>query len=122
MDNFFQSCPAKMEDGRLFTDYRSSQVREMEFKVQNGYVSENQTRTARIEHADKILHDQWNYLKQTVYCDTRPQCFHFSPTTLSTNQQNYEEIRNYNTKNPVKKCVNWCDNYQAIQQPCDRSN
>ena len=51
-DNFFHECPPMMDDGRLFTDYRSSQVREEVFKHKYCTLSQNAPRTFRIESAD----------------------------------------------------------------------
>jgi hypothetical protein len=50
MDNYFRGCPAVMSDGRLFTDYRSSQVREELFRHRNCVISENEARTLRIDN------------------------------------------------------------------------
>ena len=68
MDNYFLTCPAMMSDGRLFTDYRASQVREDVFKRNNKLATENDTRSFITKNGDRILNNQWNNITHTFLC------------------------------------------------------
>jgi hypothetical protein len=96
-----------MSDGRQFTDYRSSQVREELFKYNNFIVSENEGRTLRIENANDMLDNEWKELENKNLCHPNKQCYHHSPITKVTTVSNNEELLRYNgiipNKNPCPK-------------------
>ena len=75
-DNNFDECPAKMEDGRLATDYRSAQVREKYFEYKNCLGSENEARTFRINNAEQIMDNEWNYFVENKTCNPRQNVAH----------------------------------------------
>ena len=103
MDNYLHQCPPMMNDGRGFTDYRSSHVREEIFKNDNRCLSENEARMLRIENAEKIMDHEWNYLKNNKSCSSQKTSFHNSPTTRVTTVYNNAEILAYNGKSPVRE-------------------
>lgn len=104
MDNYFQQCPPMMNDGRLFTDYRSSQVREELFKYRNCLTSENEIRTLRIDNADEIMDSEWDRIRQTKSCFPRRNCYHGYPTTRTSTIYNNAELLAYNGVIPAPKC------------------
>lgn len=112
MDNYFRGCPAMMEDGRLFTDYRSSQVREELFRYKNCVVSENEARTLRIDNGETIMDDEWDHLRKTRSCFPREHCYHTHPTTRVTSAYNNAEILANNGLLPRPKCNVGCHDYR----------
>lgn len=117
MDNYFQECPPMMDDGRFLTDYRSSQVREELFRYKNCVPSENEARTFRIDNADQIMDDEWNYLRKEKSCMPEKKCFHKSPTTRVTTAYNNAEMLAYNGEIPAPSCDNDCYDYRLTSTP-----
>ena len=113
MDNFFQGCPPMMDDGRLFTDFRSSQVREEIFRQKNCVISENEARTLRIDDADAIMDNEWNYLRDTRSCFPQKNCFHKNLSTRVTTAYNNAELLAYNGDIPAPKCDVNCHDFRA---------
>jgi hypothetical protein len=113
MDNFFKGCPPMMDDGRLFTDYRSSQVREEIFREKNCAISENEARTIRIEKADDILDDEWDYLRKTRSCFPEKKCYYKNPMTRVTTAYNNAELLAYNGYIPAPECNIDCHDMRA---------
>jgi hypothetical protein len=101
-----------MNDGREFTDYRSSQVREEIFRYKNCLSSENETRTFRINNGDKIMDNEWNYLMKNKYCFPRKNCYHHNPKTLVSSTYNNGEVLAYNGIIAQPKCQNRCHHYR----------
>jgi hypothetical protein len=96
MNNHFQTCPPLMNDGRLFTDYRSSQIREAYFNHRNCVSTENAARTLRIDNADRILDAEWEFLSDKLACKHPRKQHHNSPTTKTTTELNNAELLAYN--------------------------
>jgi len=112
MDNYFQGCPPMMNDGRLFTDYRSSQVREELYRYNNCVRSENEARTLRIENANQQMDEEWEYLRDTRSCFPRKNCFHRHPSTRVTTNYNTAELLAYNGEIKPTKCGTDCSDYR----------
>jgi hypothetical protein len=112
-DNFFLECPPMMEDGRLFTDYRSSQVREEVFRHKHCVLSENEARTLRIEHADEIMDEEWEHIRDTKSCFPKKNCYHRHPRTRTSTAYNNAEILAYNGKLPSPPCEPGCHDYRV---------
>ena len=104
MDNYYQECPAMMNDSRGLTDYRSSQVREELFKYRNNLYNENETRTTRINNGEKIMVNEWTTLKDKRACFPKKKCFHLHPITNVTTAYNNMEMMAYNGDIPAPKC------------------
>jgi hypothetical protein len=113
MDNYFQTCPPMMDDGRLFTDYRSSQVREELFRYKNCVVSENEARTIRAENGDSILDNDYNITRDLKSCWVNTRCFHNNPITRVTTAYNNAELLACNGDIPAPKCNVGCYDYRA---------
>ena len=113
MDNYFQGCPPMMDDGRLFTDYRSSQVREELFRYNNCVASENESRTLRIDNAEDIMDRDWLQIRANKSCFPRRKCFHKNPTTRVTTAYNNAELLAYNGELPAPECNLDCYDYRA---------
>lgn len=117
MDNYFQGCPPMMDDGRLFTDYRSSQVREELFRYKNCLISENDARTFRIEKGMELMDKEWDYLKDIKSCFPRKNCFHKNATTRVTSAYNNAELLAYNGDLPAPKCNPRCYDFRMTSTP-----
>ena len=111
MDNYFHTFPALMSDGRLFTDYRSSAVREEEFKFKYCLGSENEARTFQIENADNLIDDEWNAY-QIFNQSVRKNCFHKNRSTRVTSVYNNAELLAYNGSIASPKCNSDCNDYR----------
>jgi hypothetical protein len=114
MDNYFTDCPAVMNDGRMFTDYRSSQVREEIFRQKHCVITENEARTLRIENGEQIMDDEWEYLKQNKSCYANVNtCYHNNPKTATSTIENNAELLAYNgvipmpPSPPTKNCADY---------------
>lgn len=116
MDNYFQDTPALMSDGRLYTDYRSSQVREKYFEYKNCIGSENEANTLRSVNGNQMMDDEWKYLTATKLNVPRQVFFHTSPTTRTTTAFNMAEINAYNTFN-LKKINEYIPSPNDLQPP-----
>lgn len=112
MDNYFHECPPMMNDGRLFTDYRSSQVREELFRYKNCISSENEGRILRMENADDMMDHDWNYIRATKSCFPKKHCYHKHPTTRVTTAYNNAELLAYNGDIEAPKCDPGCFDYR----------
>lgn len=117
MDNYFHGCPPMMDDGRLFTDYRSSAVREEIFRYKNCITSENEARTLRINTADEIMDEEWDNMRKTKSCFTQKKCYHTHPTSRVTTFYNNAEILAYNGKLPAPPCEPDCHDYRLTITP-----
>ncbi len=81
MDNFFHSCPPRMEDARHLTDYRSSTRREEFIKYANGFVRNDDYRLYLQGNAKNIMDSEWQYHVNTAGCSTNNN-IHTYPTRI----------------------------------------
>ena len=93
-DNYYKQCPAIMNDGRQFTDWRSATVREQFNKNINGFTRDDELRNFYQKNGRDIMNVTWNYLKTTADCLPN-KCVHYNPT-LSSNELDYLEMQKYN--------------------------
>jgi hypothetical protein len=112
MDNYFHECPPMMSDGRLFTDYRSSQLREELFKQKYHVSTENDTRTFRINNGEKLMDNEWSHLRSTRSCFPQKKCFHIHPKTMVTSAYNNHELLAYNGDFPAPACNVDCHDFR----------
>lgn len=96
MDNFFLGCPAKMEDGRYMTDWRTANTREQFNKALVGVSNEDEYRVFLQQNGEKVLDKEWGLLKSSS-CTSRV-CFHSLPTNPAPGASNREFV----TYNEVK--------------------
>ena len=62
-DNFYPECPAIMNDGRQFTDWRTATVREQFNKNINGFTRDDEMRNFYQKNGNGIIDATWDYLK-----------------------------------------------------------
>lgn len=120
LDNYFKDCPGMMDDGRMFTDYRSSQVREELFRHKHCVNSENEARTLRIDYAEDMLDTEWQRSIRDKSCWPRKQCFHHHPTVRVTTEYNNAETLAYNGALPTPRCSTRCHDYRMTVTPGSR--
>lgn len=121
LDNYFKDCPAMMEDGRMFTDYRSSQIREEIFRHKNCVRSENEARTLRINNSDNIIDSEWEHNVRNKSCWPRTKCFHHHPSTRVTTMYNNAEMLAYNGLISQPQCNTRCHDYRLTVTPGSRN-
>ena len=95
MDNFFKSCPPKMSDGRHMTDYRPHTQIEEQIKYINGIVRDDETRLFLQGNAEKIMNNEWQFLRNTRSC-WKNECVHNYPTRVYPPMFS-QEMKNYNS-------------------------
>ena len=81
MNNFYKKCPPMMDDGRLFTDYRTAVRREETNKYINGIVRDDEYRIFLQDNAETIMDNIWDYNKKTNAC-WQNECVHNYPTRV----------------------------------------
>lgn len=94
MDNFYKDCPARMDDSRFLTDYRTANTREQNIKMINGFVNDDEYRMFMQTNGETIMDRQWNSIKISNVCKTNC-CIHSDPTR-SNNGMIYNELKRYN--------------------------
>jgi hypothetical protein len=114
MDNIFKGCPARMDDGRFFTDYRTANTRNQYIKTINGLVRDDDYRGFLQQNTNTLMDNEWNYMKQ--YSCTPKVCFHQYPTRV-TNGENYNELTVYDAvklgkMTPQDKGFPICDKFE----------
>ena len=67
-NNKYFNCPARMDDGRSFTDYRPSSDVEDMIRYSNNTMSSYEYRQFLIHNADKIMNVNNNYTKDKMAC------------------------------------------------------
>ena len=67
-DNFFMQCPARMSDGRHFTDYRNRKVAEYENMTRNGLKTNAEYKAFMQDNAEEILFDLREQSNRRMYC------------------------------------------------------
>jgi len=102
MDNFFKTCPPKMSDGRLFTDFRTPVRREEYVKYINGIVRDDEYRLFLQQNAETILDQEFEYNKKTKSCWVN-DCVHTYPTRVyppwfAEERKNYDTLQMPNRK------------------------
>jgi hypothetical protein len=89
MDNFYQSCPARMNDSRFITDYRNPTIRERENKRLFGSeITEDVYRESLQKFGSRLHIDMSNT------CATNT-CIHKGKTRV-VNKDLYDELKTYN--------------------------
>lgn len=89
MDNFYPECPAKMDDARFLTDYRTSNTREQYIKSINGFVNTDQYRTFLQENAEQIMDREWDQLTLHNSCKSTT-CIYMAPLRAPLGSSNAE--------------------------------
>jgi len=69
-NNKFQTCPAVMNDGRTFTDYRSSETLNSLLRTTNNVTNNYDYRRYLTTNASSIMNNCNNYYKEKLSCDS----------------------------------------------------
>jgi hypothetical protein len=112
MDNFYKNLPGRMNDSRMFTDYRTSNRRELSNMSVNGIINEHDYRFVLQNNGSEIMDAQWQQQKRD---NTKQQkiCPHNYPTRSNTELM-HNELKQYTDvftgkSNNAPKCPNLCD-------------
>ncbi len=68
MDNYYDNCPAKMDDARFLTNYKTASCYNEYIKYMNGIVRDDDYRLFLQLNADKIMDSEWLYLRKNDSC------------------------------------------------------
>jgi len=111
MDNFYHTCPPKMSDGRHMTDYRPHTHVEEQIKYINGITRDDEARLFLQGNAEKIMNNEWNYLRQNKSCWVN-ECVHKYPLYMYPPWFT-QELQDYNTlavpNHKPFECKNYVD-------------
>lgn len=69
-NNKYFDCPARMDDARLFTDYRSSSTVNDEIRYSNNMMSSYEYRQFLINNGNQIIQISNDYIKSKAGCDS----------------------------------------------------
>ena len=69
-NNKYFDCPARMDDGRAFTDYRPSSTVDDMIRYSNNVMSSYDYRQFLMNNANNIMDVNNNYTKEKVGCDS----------------------------------------------------
>jgi len=101
MDNFFRTCPAKMEDqGRQLSDFQSSTRRDEYIKYVNDIYRDDQYRLFLQMNGKEILNREWEYNKTNNRCFVN-ECIHNFPTRVLPSQMAQERAAYDSIHNPA---------------------
>lgn len=68
MDNYYQNCPARMNDGHFITNYKTASCYNEYIKYANGIVRDDDYRLFLQTNATKIMDSEWLKLKKNDSC------------------------------------------------------
>lgn len=81
VDNYYHMCPPMMEDGRLFTDYRTATRRNEYVKYINDIVRDDEYRAFLQQNANRLIESEWEYTRNNKSCFVN-ECVHNYPTRV----------------------------------------
>ena len=81
MDNYYQNCPAKMDDARFITNYRSSSCNDEYIKYVNDIVRDDDYRLFLQLNGQNMMDSEWLFLKKNDSCQTNA-CVHKYPLRM----------------------------------------
>ena len=129
MDNFYQNCPAKMNDARFLRDNRTSHRRELYNMQANGLNRSDDYRLFLQKNAENIMDAEWCKMTNEQSCHNYP-CFHNYPTRSTPGMLNnemavYNGVKTGNMKE-APACENFMD-YRLTTTPgtdkkCKKNN
>ena len=67
-NNKYLNCPALMEDGRLFTDYRSSHYTDKFIQLENKIMNSYDYRMFLTRNGSEIMNKNQDYLNRELSC------------------------------------------------------
>lgn len=101
MDNFFRTCPPKMEDqGRHLTNFQSSAKNNEYIKYVNDIYRDDQYRVFLQQNGKQIMDREWQYHNTYNRCWVN-DCIHTFPTRVLPQQMAQERILYDSMTNPA---------------------
>lgn len=120
MDNFYQNCPPKMDDGRFTTNYKTASCINEYIKYVNGITRDDDYRLFLQMNADRLMDSEWIYLRQNDSCWNNA-CVHKYPLRMDPRDFAQERL-NANLLFQTKvlpdglKCARYAD-YRCCETP-----
>lgn len=74
MDNRYPTCPALMEDKRIFTNYFDNDVFNQTIRMMNKINDNHQYRVFLQKNGSEIMNRERQYLLETNTCDNHGKC------------------------------------------------
>lgn len=117
MDNFFHSCPPKMEDqGRPLADFQSSTRRDEYIKYVNDITRDDQYRLFLQSNGKEIMDREWAYHSKHNKCWVN-DCIHNYPTRCTPRHYWQERLaydsiydpKTHEQMAPLRQCVKRAD-------------
>jgi hypothetical protein len=68
MDNYYRNCPARMDDGKFITNYKTASSYNEYIKYVNGIVRDDDYRLFLQTNATKVMDSEWLKLKKNDTC------------------------------------------------------
>ena len=112
MDNYFNTCPAMMNDqGRQLADFQTATRRNEYIKYVNNIVRDDEYRMFLQQRGSEMENIQWAYYKKNSNCSGKV-CVHTYPLSQSPEDLAKERIL-YDTRNSkFNKNLRTCKKYQ----------
>lgn len=100
MDNFFRTCPPRMQDqGRQLSDFQTSTRRNEYIKYVNDIYRDDQYRLFLQMNGKEIMDREWEYYKSNDKCWVN-DCVHTFPTRVLPQQMAEEKALYDSMSNP----------------------
>lgn len=120
MDNFYYNCPAKMDDARFTTNYKSATSINEFLKYKNGIVRDDDYRLFLQQNADKLMDSEWLYFRRHDSCWNNA-CVHkyplrMDPRLFVQERENANKLFQTTELPDSFKCQVYSD-YRATQTP-----
>lgn len=96
MDNFYQECPGRMSDGRVFSEYKTATRRNEYIKYVNGIYNNDQYRMFLQQNGKQIMDNMHTYHLANNSCKVNP-CVHTYPTRVVPGDM-AEEMKKHNKR------------------------
>ena len=110
MDNFYKNCPARMNDARFMTNYKSSTSNNELIKYANNITRDDDYRLFLQKNANKLINSEWENLKKTSSCRVN-ECIHNYPTRVSPISYCNEKAQYDSLQDKKRKVVYKCENF-----------
>jgi hypothetical protein len=135
MDNYYENCPAQMNDGRFLENFKSDTCVNEYIKYTNGITRDDDYRLFLQTNGDKIMDSEWMYLKRHNSCWNNA-CVHKYPLRMDPRLfvQERENANLLFTKKELTdnfKCQKFADyrmcstslqNYNVGTDTCNKGN
>ena len=123
MDNFYKNCPARMNDARFMTNYKSSTSNNELIKYANNITRDDDYRLFLQTNAVQIMDNEWVKLRTDESCWNNA-CIHsyslrMDPKDFKTERENYNKLFRENELTKNVQCNSYAD-YRMTETPLQK--